>query len=230
MDSPLRISSNEPPMQASKWLDIPLLIDATEMRQLFDVLGDFYIYGASSLCKPGEEQISKQEFLQKYETYIQDLKNGRLPDESTFRRFFSSIFTVSSEFLYIVQTANGQHLVRVSKPVIQLQPHRLSYSTIDGKFRSMVLGIDNLSWGIQFSYPQIFQDPQNNEVKQVADNLEFPNTALFRAIQRWIRHHTIPSPFLVEGKKINVPARLGKECLTWINQHPQFEEKGFRIV
>jgi len=63
----------------------------------------------------------------------------------------------------------------------------------------------------------------------VRESSEFPNTALYRSVQRWMRAHTIPTPFHVNGKKINVPMRLGKKCLPWISEHCQLKEKGIKV-
>ena len=159
---------------------------------------------------------------------ISGFKEGFL-DEVLYRQTFSSVFTVSSDSVYALPVGTDRRLIRVSRPVIQLQSHALDYSPHDEKFRAMVFGIDSVLWGIQFSYPQLFLDSRTKEAKAVVENGEFPNTRFFHTLQRWIRHHTIPTPFFVEGKRINVPIRLGKECLSWINNHPQLIKKNIKV-
>jgi hypothetical protein len=63
----------------------------------------------------------------------------------------------------------------------------------------------------------------------VRETPQFPNTTLFKRLQQWVRSHTIATPFEVEGKKINVPIRIGKRCLNWIHVHPQLRAKGIRV-
>jgi len=230
--SNLRISSakQEGSYQASKWLSVQVLLDASEMNLLLQVLGDFFIYQAGSICKVTEGLISKESFLEIYADYVRTLKDGKLPDDSLFRSMFSSIFTRTTDLLYTIPFEHDRHLIRVTKPVVQLQAHRMHYSAEDGLFRPMIFGPEGISWGIQFSYPQIFQDNQTHEIQQVFESGRFSNTELFRTLQRWIRHHTVPTPFLADGKRTNTPMRLGKECLAWINQHPQLIQKGLRVV
>lgn len=227
----LRLSSlaDEIPMQASKWLQSQILIDAEEMESLFAAMGDFSIFQAGSLTKAGYGAIDKKAFLDLYSQYIEILKSGSLPEESWYRPFFSSVFSSASDALYAVLVEDGQQLLRVSKPVIQLQPHRLGYSEVDGKFRPMVFGTDNIVWGIQFSYPQLFMDQPTHQVVTVDLSDRFPNTQLFRKLQKWVRHNTVPTPFIVKETQINIPMRLGKECFSWINRHPQLIEKGLKI-
>src|SRR5262249_6774145 len=94
-----------------------------------------------------------------------------------------------------------------------------------GKFHSKVFGESCINWGIQFSYPQLFSDPNTKEVLRVTEGTLFPNTALFKTLQRWIRSHTIPTPMQTPTGPLNLSVRIGKECLAWINAHPQLRSK-----
>lgn len=216
-------------LQASKWLKVPLLIDEEEMKLLFLELGEFAIYPISGIVKPGEGVISHKDFLSSYEEYIQGLRQGHVEISQRQRNYFSSALSVTPEALYAVKLSENEELIKVERPVILSQLHQVIYSTVDGSFRSMGFGTDAISWGIQFSYPQLFQTA-DLEVKQVKENEEFPNTALFKKLQRWVREHTRATPFLVNQKKTNVPIRLGLNCFSWINQHPQLTVKGIQVI
>lgn len=224
-------SQVKPPLQASKWLKYPVLLDEQEMQTLLHDLGEYAMFIVSGIVQEGHETISKEEFLDCYKNYVQALRKGSLPDDSRIRPYLSSVWTVSTDVLYAFPVGDHQRIIKVEKPVVQLQPHRFDYSTIDGKFRSMVFGVNSIHWGIQFSYPQLYQDEQM-QIKKVVEGAEFPNTALFKSIQRWGRQHTIATPFVIEAtqERVNVPIRIGKRCLEWINQHPQLKERGLRVV
>lgn len=227
--SVLRINPSELPMQASKWLKSQVLIDAEEMASLFSALGSFEIFQIACVTPLGHGSISKEEFLRIYQNYVESLKEGKLPDEAATRYIFSSVFTVAADHLFAIPVGDTQQLIRIAKPVVQLQKHRLDYSNVDGKFYSMSFGIDSISWGIQFSFPQLYEEPHTHTVHKVGLTSQFPNSLLFQMIQRWIRNNTIPTPFEVQGKQINVPVRLGRNCLSWINQHPQLIKKNIQI-
>lgn len=215
-------------LQASKWQKVPLLIDENEMEALLSELGLFWIVRTSGLISIGEEVISQVDFLDAYEHYVDALKKGEMTQDPRIRSYFSAILTTFPESLYRVKLNENQGLVKVVQPVIQLQAHRFDYSFADHTFRSMVMGSDSVSWGIQFSYPHMYQN-DDLQVLKVIDTPQFPNTALFKKLQRWIRAHTLATPFEVEGKKVNVPIRLGKRCLQWINNHSQLQAKGLRV-
>lgn len=231
IDSDLRISTPdvEVSMQASKWLTCPALIDGDEMEALLNTLGAFQIYMTSCVTKRNLGRVDPQEFLSAYRTYIQTLQSGQLPDDTQYRHLFSSVFTVTPDALFAVLVGDTEQLVRVAQPIVQLQPHRMGYSTADGKFRSKTFGSDSITWGIQFSYPQLYKDSITHEIHEVDMAPQFPNTILFRTIQKWVRHHTIPTPFLVGDQHTNVPMRIGKNCLPWINRHPQLIEQGIQV-
>lgn len=227
----IRISNlaAEGPLQASKWLKSQVLLSGDEMTSLFKCLGPFYIYQTSCVHPRGQGEVTPQTFLDSYRHYGSTLERGEMPKEDSYSSLFSTVLTTTPDALYAVHVGENQQLIRLCRPVIQLQAHKMDYSPADGKFRSMTYGIESITWGIQFSFPQLFQENKTGEIKIVSGD-EFPNTALFHTLQRWLRQHTAPVPFLVEGEKINVSMRLGKQCFSWINQHPQLEAKGLSIV
>ena len=216
-------------LQASKWQKCLVLMDVNEMEALFASLEKFWIVQISGVIPIGQEIISQKAFLEVYQHYIDAIKRGENPNDPRVRPYFSAVFTTSLEALYAVKVNEEQCLVKVRQPVVQLQAHRFDYSSADGTFRSMVMGYDSIQWGIQYSYPHLYQD-ENFQVLTVRDGPQFPNTSLFKNLQKWVRSHTIATPFEVDGKRVNVPIRLGKQCLCWINTHFQLQAKGLRVV
>lgn len=227
----LRISSvDESPLQTSKWLKTQVLLDVKEMENLCNSLGDFHFFLCGSISNEGEGELSKESFLKHYQDYVSILKQGKLPEQNSYRQWFSPVMTKSPEALYAIPVGEKKQLIRVAKPVIQLQAHHMGYSEEDGKFRPMVFGSDSIPWGIQFSYPQLFRDDKTKDVIQVRHSPEFPDSQLFQLLQKWLRTNTIPTPFIVNGEVTNVPIRIGKACLAWINNHAQLQAKGIGVA
>ncbi len=193
-------------------------------------LGEVSIFQTSGICKDGEERIAVQKFLEVYREYVKCLKAGILPEENVYQLYFSGVVTVTEEAVFSIPVAPGQSVVRVRHPVIQMRNHRFDYSEVDHQYRSMVFGQESVLWGIQFSYPQIFQDQVTKDVRQVGDTAEFPNTKLFRTLQKWVRDNTVATPLVAHGIRTNVPIRLGKACFSWINIHPQLMKKELKVV
>lgn len=227
----LRVGTGkELPLQASKWLDLQLLVDVDEMKSLLSNLGLFKIFRVGAVCGVNEGELSMSTFLEHYGNYIECMKQGILPEEKQYRPVFSSIFTLADDHVFQIAVGNDRRILRVEKPVLQLQVNQIAYSSADGKFRGMVYGKENILWGIHFSFPQLFQDAATKEVFSVTNDAGFPNTALYRRLQLWTRQNTLPTPFSVGGQHINVPMRLGKECFSWINSHPQLAGSEISVI
>lgn len=219
------------PLQASKWLQIQMLLDIQEMRSLFDEIGDVFIYLVGKVTAIGEETLSKEVFLEKYQHYISQLKKGEELDSLTeYRHWFSSALSLAPDHVFSIPAGSGNQLTRAQKPIVQLQLHMMGYSSLEKKIRPMVLGKGSIYWGIQFSYPQLYLNPLTKKIENVLTEDGYPNTELFHTIQSWMRKNTVPTPFLIDEQRINVPIRLGKQCFSWINHHPQLQALGIKVA
>lgn len=206
--------------QASKWLKWQVLCSEEELRTLFEMLKPFWLFHLTGIVdgKPMAPEV----FLAEYGRWIEKLKQGQVPTEEEQRRLLACAFTDDLESLWLQDVKKG-YLVKVAKPVMQVQSHFFSYSEVDQTFRPMSMGVQSIFWGLQFSWPQIYQDPHTMEI------CETKMHRLPKALQVWVREWTRPTPFVVGGKKINSPIRLGKGCFSWIHHHPELKEQGIGI-
>lgn len=214
-------------LQVSKCLKYQVLLDATEMASLFSALGSFYLGVVSEPVSLESAIIEKEVFLEKYKEYIDPLKRGELPIEAPLRKYFSTALSADVDAFYAMSVRGERYLLKSIQPVIQIQAHHFLYSSTLGTFHPLVLGKDSVTWGLQFSYPQIAQDPKTCAIQKVA--ADAPNTLLFGALSRWLREYTRPTPFVVGEKRSNEPIRIGKVCFSWIARHPQLQSKGIQI-
>lgn len=210
----------EGPLLVSRPLKMPLLLSEEEMRDLLITIG-CTLYHAQGVVPKGGETLSYEDFLAVYGAYVSALREGQEPKVSPQ---FSLFLSIDESLLYAIPVEGGV-IVKATRPIIMLQPHSLTYS--DGEFHSLTYGQNTLPWGLQFSYPTLFQDAKTHEVADVKE--EFANTAPFKQLQRWVRQNTIATPFVVDGKRVNVPVRLGKACLPWINNHPGLQARKIHV-
>ena len=211
-------------MEASRWLRLQGLIDAEEMASLFEALSPFRIYSTASAVKKGQGEIAQEHFLSIWFSYIQSLKRGEIPEPSRYLLPFSSLFTRSEEALYSIELDAERELLRLAAPAIQLQPLYISYSKEAGKFQAMAYGKEAISWGVQFSFPQLFLDKESGRVIQTLRERELLNGALFKELRKWFRMHTRPALFEIGGSRLASPFRIGKKSVEWIEKHPQLKE------
>jgi hypothetical protein len=233
MDSlPIRISSPkaEGILQVSKWLKVQVLLDSEEMQELLSLLSPVDFIVVSEPVPAEEAVISTCSFQEKYGAYVALLKQGQVPLPGDFRRYFSCAMSTTCDAFYAISAGSEKYLIKPIRPVVQLQAHYFFYSDLDGKFHPMVLSEESTAWGLQFSYPQLFQDPETRKVVKVADTAEFPNSAPFSRLQKWMRSATLPTPFEVNGVKTNSSIRVGKKSLAWIKNHPQLKSRGITLA
>lgn len=214
----LKVLDSPEEMQVSKSRKLPVLVDPEEMEGLFARLGEFYIFDGSRPVTEEEMCISHRDFLDAYCRYVEGIKKGKLIDEATIRPFFSSLFTRTKEVVYALRLSNGKFLVKPLRPIVQLKRHHFIFTD---KLHSGVMGPESVTWGIEFSYPQLFLDPQTKKIGKVEKNGQFPNTELFKTVAQWVRDATKATPFLGKGTH---PIRLGKQCFSWIHHHPSLGE------
>ena len=229
---PIRISSPkmEGILQVSKWLKIQVLLDPEEMEELFKMLNNPYIVVVSEPVEPQDAVIPASVFLDRYKDYVHLLRQGQIPLTDDFRRYFSCAISQTLDAFYAIPAGGLKYLIKPNKPVIQMQAHHFFYSDLDKKFHPMVLSSDSISWGLQFSYPQLFQSPKTRQIEKVTDTPEFPSSALFSTLSKWMRSATLPTPFEVNGTRANSPIRIGKKSLDWIKTHPQLKMKGIQVI
>lgn len=217
-------------LQVSKWIKVQLLLDQQEIVDLLKKLEPFYLVAVSKPVKEQNSLLEQKDFLEAYSGYIQALKKGRVAQDTQFKEYFSCAMTRSKELFYAMPVSEERFLIKPILPVIQMQMHQFLFSATEKMFYPMVFGQKTVSWGMQFSYPQFYQDPKTKEIMRVIKKELFPNTELFALLMKWVRQFTIPTPFLVEEKRINATIRIGKKCMSWIHLHPQLHELGLKVL
>ncbi len=211
MSLPIRYSSVETEglFRASKWLKHAVLLSLEEMRSFLASLGSFTMVPASGLLSKNSWQVSDQEFLHQYAAYWEWMHENPTLPPIALRRFFSLMFTNSLQTLYAVELPGEKIAIKASLPVIQVQLYHCFFSSFDHQIRSMVASPDSFAWGLQFSYPQIYEDPKTHQYAKVLLENGFPNSKLFKEMVSWFRKNTQPVPLQEEGRAY-APFRIGK--------------------
>lgn len=217
-------------LQVAKWIKVQVLLDSSEMQAFIEALDTPYFVCVSDPVCSENALLSSVSFMEIYRAYVDALKHGSVLQEESLRRAFSCALSKTLDAFYAVPLQDGRFLIKPCLPVVQMQAHHFFYSSLDGKFHPMALSVESISWGLQFSYPQLYQDPKTKQVVKVGDEALFVNTSLFSALMRWMRSYTMPTPFIVDGNRTNAPIRVGKKARVWVSSHPQLQAKGIRVL
>ncbi|NDD58121.1 MAG: hypothetical protein EBZ47_02555 [Chlamydiae bacterium] len=232
MDISLRVSDPEKEgfFHASKWIKHQFLISEKQMEDLLKILEGCLICHSGSAVPKDQIWITQQQVRDDYVRYIATIQEQEDTDMAQFRKAFCNYITADPNALYGMNLSAGRVLVKVARPVIQMQLHHFFVSKLDGKFHSMVMSKDSIHFGIQLSYPQIFEHPFTHEFFKVTESEEFPNTKYFKGVLRWLRQNTLPTPLIFQGKKTWAPFRTGKGCFQWAQRHPLLKQFNLEIA
>lgn len=209
--------------QASQWIKLPLLCEADELLALLSHLEPLSIYPLTGLFPRVPPPLSNEAFAQEYGEWIEGLKKGISPSEASLKKILAAAFTSDPGALWAQKVSGERYAVKISQPVVQVQSHFFTYSEVDGVYRSLSMGPKAIFWGIQLSYPQVYQDPKS---LAFCKGEEGANAELFWKIRRWVREHTTATPLVAGGNLTHVPIRLGKQCKSWIGRHPELIAQG----
>jgi hypothetical protein len=205
-------------LAVSKWNHLPLLLSNEEMQSLLSCGG--YVFPIGRIISAEEMSQGKESFLENYSAALQAIFAAKpMQNDLTYA------ITTEPDDLYSMPVKNEKYLIRQRRPVIQSKKHQFILSADHSEILQNVCGEKTIPWGVQLSFPRLYQDPISMEVIEARGD----NWGLFRAMQKWVRHNTIPTPFLIDGKKKNSTLRLGKQSVSWINQHPGLILSGIKV-
>lgn len=159
--------------------------------------------------------------------FITEIETTLDLDISPYRIPFSSALSQDSSDFSVTNLAGEKVLVKPRQPVIQLRPLSLSISP-DGALQTKSWGKDHIFWGIQLSYPQIFQDPDTKEIIQALAN--HPNGKLFKEILRWFRHHTKPVSLAKREKSLAFSLKVGSKSVYLLAKHEQIKKSMIEFI
>jgi hypothetical protein len=219
-----------PPYLASKWLHFDFLVETAELRTFFTSIDKpLLLFSTMGVQQKGGNCFTQDSFLTCYEEYLKALRSSQKNDDRAFRFFFTACLTLDEACVRALDLADNKEMIIPYLPCVQMQMHRFIYSSLDHSFKTQSFGQNSISWGVRLSYPVLFQHPETRTVEKALDQTKFCNGALLPHIRAFLRNMTVATPFIIENKRVNMSSRLGKQCFSWINQHPDLVLKNLTV-
>jgi hypothetical protein len=155
MTFPIRTSSpqKEGLFRASKWLKHAVLLSLEELDSLLSLVDPCFLVPASGILSEDSWQVSREEFLNHYKSYLDWMESQPGLPPPSLRRFFSLMLSTSLDVFYALPVSNGKNVIKASLPVIQIQMFHCFFSSFDQKLRSMVVSPESFGWG---TYTSVF--------------------------------------------------------------------------
>ena len=217
-------------MQASKWLRFRVLFDDTTLAQWLDSIGDIYCINLCSACDEKGLYSSKEELLTHYKHYMNELKRGQVVDHSLFQKKLSLHITKDLSTCYKMSLKNSKlHFAKERAPGIRMVLHNFSWDRAHQTIHSNVYAKHSITWGLEFSYPQIFSGSVCDEVTYVLKSKTLPNNELFMQLKQWIRRESKPTTFCYQNQTVVSTLRIDKKGDNWIHHHKGLEDNELKV-
>lgn len=228
----LKTTLKTPPFEVSRQQKIGFLYDTQDLKELLELFKDIYCIDLTRPGKPSDLIIAFSELLPSLENNVASLKkNQSVSLSSTDQRLLNSSLSSTTDAIAELKLADGRSLLRPTLPLIQINPLRLYYSQELASIKSQVYGSDTIAWGIQLSYPQLFKDQGSGDViSTLTPDSPLPNTALFKALQKWMRRNTKICTFKSGDMTISSNVRITPRALEWASSHPQLKEHNLHLA
>lgn len=220
MNFPFRISTVEQEglFRASKWLKHAFLLSQDELEDFFSMINPSFLLSSSALTTLSNWQVSFSELQDKYQELLGWMQQHPTLPPPPLRRFFSLMLSTSLDTFYAVNLGD-KAAIKPSLPVIQIQMYHCFFSSMDRQLRPMVVSPESFAWGLQISYPQIYEDPRTHQYSKVLLDPKFPNSEPFKEMVSWLRKHTRLAPLQEKEVKVYAPFRIGKKSLSMKESH-----------
>jgi len=219
--------SKEGTLQASKWLHVRMLLDQEELQELVSLIAPCFFVNVAKIGQSDELLIEVDTLLAHYREYIKGLQNPL--EKGVDKTRFSLALSKTLDPFYAMAIKDQQFLIKMKTPVIRVQLFQWHYVEETKQFITTAQLSQGLSWGLEFSFPQFYQDPKTYQPVEILKDLSNPNTQMFKQIQKWARSKTEPASFLIHQEKLIAPFKIGKKCLPWIQSYCSLRSRGWEV-
>ena len=224
MEFPFISNSSHPQkeLHCSKWLKHALLLTKEEMESLYAIWVSHPLISPVHKATREDWRIGKEDFFRRYIEYLEHVQTKDEIPPPEMRKQLTLLLAGAVEDLYAIAMPKEQFFIKARRPVIQLQMYHAFFSAEDQQIHPMAMHERSFSFGLQISYPQIYEDPITQEFIKVLQAENFPSTLLYQETLQWIRRNTRPFCYTQNGEEKVAPFRVGKQRVDWRGFHKQF--------
>jgi len=219
-------------LQASLWMTQRVLLTPQELQELFDSLPQFFLFSLSAIGPQERFALKRSTFLENYEAFFATLFEHKDARFQFHKKQLTVAMTADLDALHLVQAAQDKYLIHLHQPVIVIGLSVFHYDAESSK----VMFTDHLQAsirvGLEFKFPQFYQDPKTMQpVKHFTDKTHL-NTQLYKALQKWIRDHT-KVLFLKSQNSLDLRltpgCKIGDKAIERFGKFADFYQDGWRL-
>lgn len=208
-----------------------MLLDPSTLEQIFSHLSPVYFVNLSVTNSEQELLFSKERVLAFYSDYIEQIKAGKEVDHLAVKKKLSLHMTKEPSSCYKMGLdGRDVYFVKEREPGIRVMLHQFAWDLENKETHSNVHGKGGISWGLEFSYPQIFGSSLGGDVIYLAKEKQRANTLLFTELKRLVRRFSKPVAFLLDGQRVQTTLRIDDGAKAWVGAHQGMKDHGIEVA
>jgi hypothetical protein len=233
MNPKLDTSFSVPPskLQASLWMSQRVLLTPDELIELFDFLPSFELYNLAHVGSKEGFHITKELFLECYKAFFMSFFHQKDASFYTFKKQLTVAMIGEEETLYLTEPSSGTFLIHMQKPSVVIGPCIFHYDSAAKKILYADHKTQAIRMGLEFKFPQFYQDPQTLQPVKHFTDLSNPHTRLFKALQKWCREHA--KVVFLEKKpeeRFSPGCKVGNQCLEQLSNFFDLQRLGYKAI
>jgi hypothetical protein len=233
MNPKLDTSFSLPPskLQASLWMSQRVLLTPEELIDLFGFLPSFELYSLSHVGSKEGFHVSKERFLELYKAFFMSFFHKKDMSFYTFKKQLTVGMTCKEYTLYLTEPSSGPFLIHMQEPSVVIGPCVFHYDNAAKKILYADHMTNAMRMGLEFKFPQFYQDPQTLQpVKHFTDPSN-PNTRLFKGLQKWCRENA-KVVFLEKDaeERFSPGCKVGNQCLDQLSNFFDLQMQGYKAI
>lgn len=194
----------------SKWLRFQLLLTVETFKELLDFLSVEVLFGVAGPDVKEELVYSKETYLAVYKAYLEALQRR---DEKLIKELMKKLcvaIAYEKQAFYQIELADNRCLIKIKEPSIQFRPFNFIYHKELQQFLMQVKSKEAINFGLEISFPQIFQDPKTAQILHVFKDQKLVSARGFKKVQSFVKSKTKPAKFLIEDQIKTATFRIEK--------------------
>ncbi len=197
--------------RASKWLSFYCLFSDLELQSIIEKLEVLRVFNLSQVGNEKKLSLDKLDFFNFYKNYLEAMRLDQKEVLGEISKAMNLGVCFELEDYYKLSVGDNRFIIKNKAPIIQIHPFSFRYDRILHKFFDQAKSSDAIFFGLEFKFPQIYQDPKTSKVIEVYKEGIDINAKKFKILRRFIKDSSRPARFLIDGEKKVATFRVGLE-------------------
>ena len=220
--------NKEGAFKTSKHQRVQVFLSKDEFLDLLESLGEFYIVEHSKVLSCNAKTLSNEELISRYQKYLDAIYKEEVSRDVLMSLSLAISGDCSS--FYKIELPDQRCMVKQKMPALLLQPFSFHFDRENQEVFTGVHTEERIYFGVEISYPTIFQEPHSLETRFLLKEKDNQNTKIYKELTRRIRKMTVPTQLQINEKKKAFSFKIGVKQLLFAAKHPKLKKENLKLM